>query len=486
MGCLKILMISAEMAPLAQSGGLGDVVGALPGALRRLGCDVRVILPLYRSVRGKLGGQLRFLTSQKLRLGWRTVYCGYFQATVDGVPCYFVDNEDYFDHDRLYLDYSYDIERFCFFQRAVLAGIGKIIGFEPQILHGNDWQAGMVPLLLDAHYRPQGYWRDVRTLFTIHNLKYQGIASRENIADLLDLPETYFTDSQILHDGVVNAMQAGIVFADRVSTVSPSYAEEILSAFYGEGLHGLLREHARKLSGILNGIDVRSYDPAADPNLVQRYDRRTWREGKTANKKALQKELGLTIDAGRPLAAMIGRMVDQKGFDLLGHILDELLADGKIQLAVLGTGMAEYESRLRAAADRQPDRLSVNIRFDSALARRLYAAADLFLMPSLFEPCGLSQMIAMRYGTLPVVRQTGGLRDTVQSYNAHDGSGNGFGFLNINAHEFLWTTWQARDLVVGNPQAWSRLVETAMATDFSWDRSARAYLELYQGLLADG
>jgi len=478
----KILFVTTELAPLARSGGLGDVMGALPPTLRRSGADARIIMPLYKKIKDQYGSELTFLRWAMVKLGWRTMYSGLLRMDVNGVPVYFIDNDFYFGHDQLYLDYSFDIERFCFFQRAVLEALGNPMDFHPEILHLNDWHTAMIPCLLEAHYKPYGHHRGLRTILTIHNLKFQGIHSRERIADLLDLPDRYLTESTTLKDGVPNFLKAGIIFADRVTTVSPSYAGEMMTEYFGEGLHTLLQNQAHKVSGILNGIDDMEYDPSRDPCLPTLYSIDNWSDGKASCKTALQQELGLEQDAGKPLLAMVTRLTDQKGMDLLLHVLDELL-NGDMQLAILGTGDPQYENALRSYAERYPGLLAFRQEFNGPLSHRFYAGADIFLMPSLFEPCGLSQMIAMRYGTLPVVRETGGLKDTVRPYNKYTGEGNGFSFLNINAHEFLFTTRHACDIYRHAPQAWRRLVETAMSGDYSWERSAHVYLDLYRDVM---
>lgn len=458
------------------------MVGALPPVLRRLDCDVRIVIPLYKPIREQYGSQMSFLGWHMIRMGWRTLYCGVLKMEKEGQIYYFIDNEYYFNHDQIYLDYSFDIERFSFFQRAVLESIEKPLDFQPDILHLHDWQTGMIPCLLEAHFRPVGRLTHIRTLFTIHNLKYQGIHGRERIADLMDLPDRFMTASGILHDGVPNFMQAGIVYADRINTVSPTYADEIKLDYYGEGLHELLRRQGNKLSGLLNGIDTDEYNPTTDPGIACNYSADNWKAGKAACKAALQEELGLARSATQPLVVMVTRLADQKGLDLLLHILEELL-DGCLQLAVLGTGLPRYEQALNEAAARHCDCMAACLTFDNGLSHRFYAGADLFLMPSLFEPCGLSQMIAMRYGTIPIVRETGGLKDTVQPFNQYTGTGNGFAFRNINAHELLFITRYACDVLRHMPEAWQSLVRTAMDADFSWNTSAAAYRQLYDDLI---
>lgn len=481
---MRILFVSSEMAPLAKTGGLGDVVSALPQALRALGHDCRVAIPLYKQIKDQYMNQLRFRRWSMINMGWRTMYTGLFEMDVMGVPVYLIDNEYYFGHDGIYLDYAFDIERFSFFQRAVLEALGEPMGFEPDILHLNDWQTGMIPVTLEAHYKSHDYHKDLCSILTIHNLKFQGIHGRERILDLFDLPEKYMNESAVLKDGVPNFLKAGITFSNRVTTVSPSYAEEIMMDYYGEGLNGILGAQRWKVCGILNGIDSLSYDPATDRALSQNYGLKDWREGKAANKTALQAQLGLEVNPELPLLCMISRLSDQKGVDLLLYVADEILAM-PLQLVVIGTGDARYEEGLRHVEERHPDKMRALIEFDEGLARKLYAASDLLLMPSVFEPCGLSQMLAMRYGALPIVRETGGLRDTVRPYNKFDGSGNGFSFSNINAHELLYTCQHAIALYYDDRAAWDKLVESALKEDFSWKESALKYLDLYREVLRE-
>ena len=481
---MKILYVTSEMVPLASTGGLGDVSGSLPGALRRLGHDVRVIMPLYKTIKESYASQLQFVRWSIIRLGWRTMYSGLFQMEVNGVPLYLIDNDFYFGHDSLYIDYSFDIERFSFFQRAVLEALGEPMDFFPDLLHLNDWQSGMIPVLLESHYQKNGYFTDLRTLLTIHNLKHQGIHGRENVMDLFDLSDDYMTEDKVLKDGSPNFLKAGIVFANRVSTVSPTYAKEITTAYFGEGLDQLLLSFGWKLTGILNGIDTELYDPETDPELVSSYSLKSWMKGKAACKKALQQECHLPKEPKIPLLSMVTRLDSQKGLDLLLHILDELLEED-VQFVLLGTGDPAYEKALSEIEARHPGKMRALITYDRLLSRRIYAGSDLFLMPSLFEPCGLSQMIAMRYGTLPLVRQTGGLADTVEAYNKYEKTGTGFGFLNINAHELLYTAKEAVELYREDREAWSNMVQQAMSGDYSWTRSAKTYETLYEAILGE-
>ena len=479
---MNILFVTSEMSPLAKSGGLGDVVGALPKAIRKAGQDARVIMPLYKQIKDRYGDKLQFMRWSMNKLGWRTMYSGLFNMEVDGVPVYFIDNEYYFGHESLYLDYSFDIERFSFFQRAVLEALGDPMKFEPDILHLNDWQSGMIPVLLEAHYKAHGYHNNVQCIYTIHNLKFQGIHGRERIQDLMELQDRYMTEEAVLKDGVPNFMKAGILYSNRVTTVSPTYAHEIMQDYYGEGLNNLLAAQAWKVIGILNGIDVDSYNPSTDIQLAKNYNIRTFKKGKAACKLALQEEIGLEQNEDIPILAMITRLTSQKGLDLLLHIAEELLQEN-LQLIILGTGDEFYETSFRDMEWYHPNKVRSMIMFDEGLARRLYAAADIFLMPSMFEPCGLGQMIAMRYGSLPVVRETGGLKDTVVPYNKYDGSGTGFSFANINAHEFLFAIKDALDVYHNYPDSWKQLIRQAMSQDFSWDESAKKYIDLYQIVL---
>ncbi len=478
MNKVKVLFVSSEVYPFAKVGGLADVVGALPVELQHHHCDARVIMPLYKSIKQKHEHNLDFIGWKMIKMGWRSLYAGLYTLTMNGVQFYFVDNEYYFNFDQVYVEYVFDIERFCFFQRAVLDFMGDFMGFEPDVLHCNDWQAGMMPLLLDAHYKKYGYHTNMKTVYTIHNLKYQGIHGIEVIQDLLDLPSEYLTDELSIKDGAVNFMKAGIVYSNSVTTVSPTYAYEIMTDYYGEGLNHTLQRYAYKVSGILNGINAEEYNPSKDSMIPKKYSIKTYEEGKAANKKSVQEQLGLEVNPGAPLCTMISRLVDQKGLDLLLRVVEEMLYDG-MQIVILGTGDAYYERSLADIAARNPGKMCACISFDNGLAHTLYAGSDIFLMPSLFEPCGLSQLIAMTYGTIPIVRETGGLRDTVVPYNEFTGEGNGFSFANINAHEFLFVTKYACDLYRHNKPVWNKLIEEGMKADYSWKHSAEEYAGLY-------
>ena len=475
---IKVLFASSEVSPFVKVGGLADVVGALPIELNKQDVDARVILPLYRKIKIKYQDELQFLGWKMVHMGWRSLYAGLFQLEKNGTIFYFVDNEYYFNFDQVYVEYVFDIERYCFFQRAVLDFMGDFMNFEPNVLHCNDWQTGMMPMLLDAHFKKHGYHNDVQTVFTIHNLKYQGVHSIDVVREMLDLPDEYLRDEFCIKDRAINFMKAGIVYSNSVTTVSPTYAYEIMTDYYGEGLNYTLQRYAYKVSGILNGINEMEYDPSRDDKIPQQYNIKTYKEGKAAGKKSLQEQLNLDVNPGAPLCVMISRLVDQKGLDLLLYVLDEMLYDG-MQIVVLGTGDSYYERALADTASRNPGKMCACIDFDNGLAHTLYAAADIFLMPSLFEPCGLSQLVAMAYGTVPVVRETGGLKDTVIPYNEFTGEGNGFSFANINAHELLYVTKYACDLYRHHKDVWDNIVKAGMNGDYSWKKSAKEYAGLY-------
>ncbi|MDD4096111.1 MAG: glycogen/starch synthase [Oscillospiraceae bacterium] len=475
---IKVLFVSSEAVPFAKTGGLADVIGSLPPALEKTRCEARVIIPLYRPIKQKFAKQLQFIGWKMVKMGWRSLYAGLYSIEKDGIIHYFIDNEYYFNFDTPYVEYVFDIERFCFFQRAVLEFIGDFMQYEPDVLHLNDWQCGMIPLLLDVHYRPIGKFIGVKTVYTVHNLKYQGIHGVEQIKDMLDLPDHVLTEELSLKDGAANFMKAGIVYSNSVTTVSPTYAYEIMTDYYGEGLNHTLQRYAYKVSGILNGINEVEFDPETDRLLPQTYTVKTYEKGKAVCKEAIQKQLKLDVNPGAPLCVMITRLVDQKGLDLFLRVVGEMLYDG-IQIVVLGSGNSFYERTLAELAKQNSGKMESCIYYDNDLAHLLYAGADIFLMPSLFEPCGLSQMISMRYGTVPIVRETGGLKDTVKPYNEYTGEGNGFSFANINAHEFLFVTKYACDLYRHHKNVWNGLVRAGMSGDYSWTRSAKEYMGLY-------
>ncbi|OPG95885.1 starch synthase [Chryseobacterium mucoviscidosis] len=472
---MNILFAAAEVHPFIKTGGLADVIGALPQALKKSGADVRVILPKYKSIPEEYKEAMEPVITTDVPLGWRRPYCGIEMLVHDGIPVYFVDNEYYFGRDGVY-GYMDDGERFAFFNRAVLDVLPQI-EFKPDVLHSHDWHTGMIPLLLEAHYAHDPFYSEMRTVFTIHNLLYQGVFPHDLFSDLLELDDRYFTADGAEYYGNVNFLKAGVVFADHVTTVSPTYAKEVQTSYYGYGLDGLLSSLGNRFTGIVNGIDTKSYNPAADNKIAVKY--RTSLSKKIENKIELQKELGLPVRPDAPLMVMVTRLVDSKGLDLVCRVLDELLYYDDIQFAVLGTGDPAYEHWFREAANRYPLKMSAQITFNDGLSRRFYAGSDLFLMPSRFEPCGISQLLALRYGSVPLVRETGGLNDTVQAYNEFSGEGNGFSFTSFNAHDMMNTIRRAEALY-RQPEHWKKIVKNAMSGDYSWNVSAEEYMGIYR------
>ncbi len=469
-------MISSEAAPFAKSGGLGDVLGALPQALSALSHDVRVILPKYGLIEEKFVSQMEFLFYTYVPLGWRNQYAGVFSLKRNGVTYYFIDNEYYFGDKVLYR--WDDLERFSFFDKACLEILPRL-GFRPDVIHCHDWQAGAVPVMLKAYFERNEFYRGIKTVFTIHNLKYQGVFGIEAASDFLSLGKEYFTSDKLEFHGAANLMKGGIVYSDSITTVSPTYAEEIKTPEGGEGLFGLLSARRDSLRGILNGIDYDEYSPQNDPYISMRYSYETINMGKKANKEALQKELGLSLDPQKPMLGLVARLVDQKGIDIIKDAMNEIV-NMDIQLVILGTGDERYEKMFRYYGDTYKNKISANIMFNEGLARKIYAASDIFLMPSLFEPCGLGQIIAMSYGAVPLVRETGGLKDTVFSFNEFTHEGNGFSFYPPYAHDFLYTLRRAIGFYK-EPEIWSKLSENAMMERFSWENSAKEYEKVYMG-----
>ena len=474
---LNVLLASFEAVPFIKTGGLGDVAGSLPKALCCPTVDARVVLPKLSQIEPEFTAKMRFLTSFRVPLGWRNQYCGLFELRYRGVTWYFLDNEYYFARPRAY-GYFDDGERMAFFAKAVCECCAHLPDFFPDVLHCNDWHTALAPVFLREQYRDAPGYGGIRTVFTIHNLKFQGQYDPFLLGDVLGLEGSAAARNQLLRGGAVNFLAGAVCYADRVTTVSPTYAEEICTPDFGEGLQDLFLRRRDVLSGILNGIDTGSFDPARDKALAQPYADPA---GKAANKLALQRELGLREDPDAPLCAAVSRLTEQKGFDLLDAVLNGLL-DAGVQVAVLGTGEARFENAFRGRAALVPDRFAARIAFSEPLSRRFYAGADLFLMPSRFEPCGLSQMIAMRYGALPVVRQTGGLADSVEPYNKYTGAGTGFGFLRFDGGELYGTVMEACRVFREDKAAWTRLQEQAMAQDFGWRVSAKKYRELYRSL----
>ena len=477
----KILFVASEGVPFMKTGGLADVVGSLPKYLDPRYFDCRVIMPYYSSMAQKWKDMLTYKTNIRMDFNWSNCYVGIFECVYEGVTYYFIDNQDYFSGDRPYNGMPYDLGRFAFFSKAALSVL-PTIDFRPDLIHCHDWQTGLVPVYLNALFQNNEFYRGIKTVMTIHNLKFQGVWDCKTIKDITGLPEYYFTADKLEFHKDANLLKGGIVFADAITTVSQSYAEEIKMPYYGEGLDGLLRARANDLRGIVNGIDYEVFDPATDKMITNNFDGRTFRKEKCKNKTALQKELGLDQDPKIMTIGIVSRLTDQKGFDLIAYMMDELCHDA-VQFAVLGTGDDRYENMFRHFAWKYPGKVSAQIYYNEALSHKIYASCDAFLMPSRFEPCGLSQLMALRYGTLPIVRETGGLKDTVDPYNEYDGTGTGFAFRNYNAHEMASAVRYAEKIYYDKKREWNKMVDRAMAQDFSWKRSALQYQELYDWLL---
>ena len=471
---MKVLFASSEALPFMASGGLGDVAGSLPHALRKRLIGCRVVMPMYDTIRQELKDKMKFITHISVPVAWRRQYCGIFEAKHNGVIYYLLDNQYYFKRNTIYGHYD-DAERFAFFSRAILEIIPHI-DFKPDIIHCNDWQTALTPVYYSAMYANSPGYENIKTIFTIHNIQYQGIYGMELLQDVLGIPAD--KTSLLEYDGCVNFMKGAIECADKVTTVSPSYANEILDPWYSHGLDSILNERRYKLSGILNGIDTVGYDPETDKDIKANYSAAD-PSGKKEDKEELQKLMNLPVKPNVPIVGMVTRLVSHKGLDLVKGILDELLSKAEMQLVVLGSGDYEYESYFRWIAEKYPDKVGLRLGFVPDLARKIYAGADMFLMPSKSEPCGLSQMVALRYGTIPIVRETGGLRDSIT--DCGDGKGNGFTFKSYNAHDILDSIYRALTLYYNGD--WNELVLRALNCDFSWGRSANAYIRLYKELL---
>ena len=477
---LKVLFCASEAAPFVKTGGLGDVAGSLPHELRRCGAKVAVVLPKYRRIPAEYRDAMRHVADFYVPLGWRNVWCGVDHLKWHNIDYYFIDNQDYFGRDTIYGDFD-DAERFAFFSKAITECIGRVPELGGvDILHCNDWQTALACVFLREFYQGLPGYDNVKTVFSIHNVKFQGQYGDEVLSDICGLADTPAAGQMYVGPKTINFMKGALLYADTITTVSPTYAEELKLPFYGEGLDDIFREKSWKLHGILNGIDTQEYDPRTDPGIAANFSADDL-SGKAACKAALQRELGLVEDPTRPLCVMVSRLTKQKGCDLVQYALSQLL-DRSVQVAVLGTGENQYEDSLRYFDWKYKGHMCARIDFDSALSHRMYAGADIFLMPSQFEPCGLSQMIAMRYGTLPVVRETGGLKDSVQPYNKFTGEGTGFSFASFNGDEFASTALEACEVFWTNREAWDGLVRNAMNADFGWRRAANQYLEAYHEL----
>ena len=479
---MKILFAASESVPFVKTGGLADVVGALAPVLAREGHDVRVIIPLFSAIPQEWQAQMTHVADFEVQLGWRRQYCGIEMLKKDGVTWYFMDNKFYFGRPYIYGMGGDEYERFGFFCRAILNML-PLIDFQPEVIHAHDWQSGMVPALLKIQYAHLPFYSGIRTIFTIHNLQYQGIFGIREVQDVLGLGDSLWTNDKLECYGCANFMKAALVYSDLITTVSPSYSEEIQTAYYGERLDGLLRARKDDLFGVLNGIDMADYNPATDPRIAATYTLDDM-SGKARCKQALQESLGLDVDPDIPVIGMVGRLSNQKGLDLVDYVIADIMRQD-VQLVVLGMGEGRYFNLFSWAEGEYKGRVAARFTMDHALAHQIYAGTDLFLMPSQFEPCGLSQMIAMRYGTVPIVRETGGLRDTVLSYNEETGEGNGFTFFNYNAHDMLHTIERAVRYYRDRQDLWHVLQQRGMTGDYSWTHSAGEYMKLYERLFME-
>ena len=475
---MKVLFTVSECVPFIKSGGLADVAGSLPKELKRLGTDVRVIMPKYGSISEEFKQEMKRVAEFTVQVGWRNQYCGIEELSYNGITFYFVDNEQYFKRDHLY-GYFDDGERFAFFNHAVLQGLAQI-QFYPDVIHCHDWHTGMIPFLLKKKYQMIKEYAEIKSVFTIHNLQFQGIMPKGALNDLLNLDDRYFNMEELEFYGNINFMKGALVAADKITTVSPTYLKEIQTDYFGEKLNGVLVKRNEDLSGILNGIDEDIYNPETDLNLVKNYCTATIHD-KEENKRSIQQKFGLP-QSDVPLIAMITRLTKQKGLELVEAVFHEIVSEN-IQMIVLGTGDPEFEQFFREMEGMYGEKFKAYIGFNEDLAHQLYAGADLFLMPSKFEPCGLGQLIALKYGTVPIVRETGGLNDTVQPYNEFSGEGNGFSFTKFNAHDMLYTIRRAI-YFYQDQEIWDQLIISAMEMKYSWAQSAFKYNQLYSGLVS--
>ena len=476
---MKVLFAASEAHPFIKTGGLGDVMGALPKSLVKLGVDVRVVIPKYKNIKDELKQKLQFVKWFTVPVGWRNQYCGIFQYEYKGVIYYFIDNEYYFNRDGLY-GYFDDGERFAFFNRAVLEFI-KQVDWQPDLINCNDWQTGMIPVLLNLEYKREEFYSKIKTVFSIHNLLFKGSFSPKVLPELFGYDYMPLANGSVELDGSVSFLKGGLNYCDQITTVSNTYAEEIKTPQYGEGLDGFLRSKSYYLMGIVNGIDYEEFNPQDDKFIFKNFNINSI-DNKVENKLALQIELGLPQKKDTPMIGLISRLTHQKGCDLfIVNMIDRLL-QRDIQLVILGTGDYWYEETFKNLQHRYRDKVSANIKFDNTLAHKIYAATDMFLMPSLFEPCGLGQLIALRYGSIPIVRETGGLKDTISPYNQYNGVGNGFGFKNFNSNELMQIMEYALT-IYSDKNAWSNIIRQAMNSDNSWEKSAMQYKLLYEGVV---
>ena len=477
----RVLFVTSEAVPFIKTGGLADVAGSLPKYFLKNEYEVSVMLPKYMCIREDMRKKMHHILHFYVDLGWRKQYVGILEAKEDGIQYYFIDNEFYFAGDRPYNNIYEDVEKFAFFSKAVLEALPHM-NYQPDIIHCHDWQTGLVPVYLENIYKKNVFYQNMKTVFTIHNLQFQGRWNLKAVKDITGLPDALFAPDKLESYGEGNYLKGGIVYADAVTTVSPTYAYEITTPDGGEGLDGLIRSNSYKLSGIINGIDYNEYNPKADPKIAYLYDANDLEEGKRKNKQVLLKDMNLPYSDDVMLVGIVSRMTEQKGFALVDYMMDELLSSGKFEIVALGTGEERYENMFRYYESRYPDRLKANIMYSEEAAHRIYAASDAFLMPSLFEPCGLSQLMSLRYGTVPVVRETGGLKDTVEPYNEYQHTGTGFTFSNYNAHEMRDSLLYAYQVFHENRTGWLDIARRGMEQNFSWSSSAKEYEKLYARL----
>lgn len=479
----KILFAASECVPFVKTGGLADVVGALPKEFDKKEYDVRVIMPLYGCIKAEYSSRFEYVGHFYMSAGYmlQWAYVGVMKYEYEGIKYYFIDNKTYFGENYPYGEMCWDIEKFCYFSKAVLSVL-PMIDFKPDIIHCHDWQTGIIPVYIKNEFQADPFYRDIKTVMTIHNLRFQGVWDIEYIKGLTGLQEWLFTPDKLEFNENANMLKGGLVYADAITTVSRTYAREIQMPYYGEGLDGLLRARHNQLTGIVNGIDYNIYDPETDEKIYNNFNWVNFKTEKYKNKIELQKELGLPVDKDKYVIGVVSRLTDQKGFDLINCVMGEI-ADSNIQLVVLGTGDYRYENMFKYYADIYPDKISANICYSDGLAHKIYAGCDSVLMPSAFEPCGLTQLIALRYGTVPIVRETGGLKDTVEPLNEYEDKGWGFSFTNYNAHDMLHVINYSCEIFYNNKKLWNNMVKRGMTKDYSWNNSKNSYMKLYNSLL---
>jgi len=478
----NILFVASEGVPFIKTGGLADVVGSLPKCVDKRYFDIRVMIPKYTCIPQELKDKMVYKTSFYMDFHWKNEYVGILEAEVDSVKYYFIDNESKFGGFHPYSSNVYDdIEKFAFFSKAALSAM-PLLDFRPDIIHCHDWQTGLIPVYLKERFQGNSFFHGIKSIMTIHNLKFQGKWDVPAVKDITGLPDYFFTPDKLESFKNANLLKGGLVYADAITTVSETYAKEIMTPFYGESLDGLLRARVNDVRGIVNGIDYNEYDPGVDKFIDYKYTPSNFRKEKVKNKRKLQHDLGLEENDKIMMIGIVSRLTDQKGFDLIAYIMDELCQDS-VQIVVLGTGDEQYENMFRHFDWKYNNKVSANIYYSESMSHRIYASCDAFLMPSLFEPCGLSQLMALRYGTIPIVRETGGLKDTVEPYNEYESTGTGFSFINYNAHEMLSTIRYAEKIYYDRKREWNKMIDRSMAVDFSWQVSANKYQEMYDWLI---